>query len=70
MVAEKKAAAAPTAKQRAARAKALEPRVRTAIKALDTQGRWIAGGKGGEAIRTEVFVGNMRTLCEYVEAVK
>ena len=70
IVAKKKAAAAPTEKQRAARAKALEPRVRTAIKALDAQGRWIVGGKGGEAIRMEVFVENMRTLCEYVEAVK
>lgn len=69
-LAKRKTAATPTAAQRTARAKALEPRVRAAMGALDTPGRWIAGGKGGDAIRMETFVANMRTLCEYLEAVK
>lgn len=70
VVAKRKAAATPTDKPRASRAKALEPRVRAAVAALNAQGRWMSAGKGGESIRTEVFVTNMRTLCEYVEAVK
>jgi PelA/Pel-15E family pectate lyase len=70
ILAKRKVAEAPTEKQRAARAKALEPQVRAAIASLDAQGRWITPGKGGEAIRTEVFERNMRTLGEYLEAVK
>lgn len=70
MMAKRKAAETPTEKQRASRAKALEPRVRAAIASLDAQGRWIAAGKGGDAIRTETFVANMRTLSDYLEAGK
>jgi PelA/Pel-15E family pectate lyase len=70
IVAKRKAAESPTDKQRASRAKALEPRVRAALAALNAQGRWMSSGKGGEAIRMETFVANMRTLSEYVEAVK
>ena len=70
ILAKRKAETAPTEKQRASRAKALEPRVRAAIAGLDPQGRWIASGKGGDAIRMETFAANLRTLCEYVEAVK
>ncbi len=70
ILAKRKAAETPTEKQRVSRAKALEPRVRAAIASLDAQGRWITAGKGGDAIRTETFVANMRTLCDYLEAVK
>lgn len=67
---KRKAAEAPTDKQRASRAKALEPRVRAAVAALDAQGRWIAPVKGAPTIRTETFVANLRALCDYLEAAK
>ncbi len=70
ILAKRKAAETPTDKQRASRAKALEPRVRTAIAGLDAQGRWIGAGKGGSAIRTDLFSANMRMLCEYLEMVR
>lgn len=70
ILARRKAAEAPTEKQRASRAKALEPRVRAAIASLDAQGRWITAGKGGESIRMEPFIANMRALGEYVAVVK
>jgi hypothetical protein len=70
MLAKRKAAEAPTEKQRASRAKALEPRVRAAVAALDAQGRWLAPVKTVPSIRTETYVANMRTLCDYLEAVK
>ena len=57
-------------KGRAARAQALEPRVRAAIAALDAQGRWIAKYRGTEQIRTDTYIMNLRTLADYVEAVK
>lgn len=62
--------AAASPKGRASRAKALEPRVRAAIAALDAQGRWIVKSRGGEQIRTEAFIVNLRALADYVEAVK
>ncbi len=64
---------AKTPKARAARAKALEPRVRAAMAALDAQGRClVTGGKrvSGEQITTEAFILNLRTLSDYLEAVK
>lgn len=63
-------AATPAGK--AARAKALEPRVRTILAALDAQGRWLqpARSGGGQEIRTDTFAANLRTLADYVEAVK
>lgn len=63
-------AAAASPKGRASRAKALEPRVRAALAALDAQGRWIVKSRGAEQIRTETFIANLRTLADYVEAVK
>ena len=66
-------AKAKTEQGRASRAKALEPRVRAAIAALDAQGRWFgpAGRRaGGPQITTDIFITHLRTLAEYVEAVK
>lgn len=60
-------------KQKAARARTLEPRVRAAIAALDAQGRWMgpAGRKaGGPQITTSAFLINLRTLSDYLEAVR
>ena len=54
----------------AARAKALEPRVRAAIAALDSDGRWIAKFRGHEQIRTDTFIANARAISDYIEAVK
>ena len=70
MAAEEKAK---TARAKASRAKALEPRVRAAIAALDAQGRWLgSGGKrvSGEQITTSAFILNLRTLSDYLGAVK
>jgi PelA/Pel-15E family pectate lyase len=61
---------AASAKGKAARAKALEPRVRAAIAALDSDGRWIAKFRGNEQIRTETFIANARAISDYIEAVK
>ncbi len=63
-------AAASAAKGRASRAKALEPRVRAAIAALDPQGRWLVRFRGTEQIRTDTFITNARLLADYIEAVK
>lgn len=65
--------AAKSAKGKAARAKALEPRVRAIIESLDAQGRWVgpAGRKAnGPQITTTAFIANLRTLADYVEAVR
>ena len=65
--------AAKTAKNRAARARALEPRVREIIAALDAQGRWLGpGGRKvqGPQITTMAFIANLRTLSDYVEATR
>jgi hypothetical protein len=66
-------AKAKTPAARAARAKALEPRVRDLIAALDAQGRWLgSGGKrvSGAHITTGAFIMNLRMLTDYLEAVK
>jgi hypothetical protein len=66
-------AKAKTPAGKAARAKALEPRVREVIAALDDQGRWLGrGGRKatGPQITTTAFIMNLRTLADYVEAVK
>jgi hypothetical protein len=55
---------------KAARAKALEPRVRNAIAALDAEGRWITKFRGTDQIRTDTFITNLRALADYVEAMK
>ena len=73
---QKRAAAEAKAKSaagRASRAKVLDPRVREAIASLDAQGRWLgSGGKRvtGAHITTGAFILNLRTLADYLEAVK
>jgi PelA/Pel-15E family pectate lyase len=68
----KSEAGAKSAKSKTARATSLEPQVRAAIASLDAQGRWIARGRksGAEEITTAAFIANMRTLADYLEAVK
>jgi hypothetical protein len=66
-------AKAKTAAGRQERAKALEPRVREVITALDAEGRWMSSGGrrvSGPQITTNTFIMNLRTLSDYVEAVK
>lgn len=68
--AEEKAA---TAEGRARRARALEPRVRAAIDALDAQGRWLGGGgrrSPSPQITTDLFIANLRVLSDYVKATR
>lgn len=65
------AATAKTLAGKAARAQALEPRVRAVIDSLDPQGRWIGDGRGkvnGPQITMHAFIANLRTLADYVEA--
>lgn len=74
-VAQREAAAAraKTPSGRAAEARALEPRVREVIAALDSQGRWMGpGGKraNGPQITTTAFLANARVLADYLEAVR
>ena len=63
-------AAAKSKKGKAARVKALEPRVRAAIAALDSDGRWIMKFRGTEQIRTDTFITNARVLADYIESAK
>ena len=66
-------AKARTPAARAARAKALEPRVREIIAALDARGRWLgpAGRRHPEPqITTSLFITNLGVLCDYLEAVR
>lgn len=76
-LAKKKAAENLTPKQKADRAKNLEPRVREIIAALDAQGRWVNSSRNkrnafttNEQITTQTFIANMRALAEYVEGMK
>jgi PelA/Pel-15E family pectate lyase len=61
---------AASAKGKASRAKSLEPRVREAMAALDSDGRWIMKYRGSDQIRTDTFITHMRTLADYIEASK
>jgi hypothetical protein len=64
---------AKTPASRAARAQALAPRVREIVAALDAQGRWLGGGgrrNPAPQITTGLFIANLRTLADYVEAAK
>jgi hypothetical protein len=75
ILAKRKSAAekAKTPAAKAARAKALEARVRTVIGSLDAQGRWLATNRRGGAepgISTMLFEQNARLLCDYLEAAK
>ncbi len=66
-------AKAQTPAGRAARARSLEPRVKEILASLDAQGRWLGSGgrrSPGQQITTSAFIQNLRTLCDYVEAVK
>jgi len=58
-------------------AKSLEPRARAAIAVLDEQGRWITKGHAkkrdwefGDRIETSLFIQNVRTLCDYIQAAE
>ena len=58
-------------------AKALEPRVREIVAALDKEGRWVTRGhiqkrnwEFNDRIETEVFIKNTATLAAYVELAK
>ena len=75
ILAKRKAAEAKadSASGKAARAKALEPAVRRAIESIDAEGRWLGSGgrrTSGNQITTGAFIANLRTLADYVEAVK
>lgn len=63
-------ASAKSAKGKASRAKALEPRVRAALASLDAEGRWITTVRGKDQIRTETFITNLRTLADFIEAAQ
>ncbi len=52
------------------RLRALEPRARAAIAALDAEGRWVTDYKGTPTVRTETFIDHLSTLSDYVEAMK
>ncbi|NQT52694.1 prolyl oligopeptidase family serine peptidase, partial [bacterium] len=56
----------PAAAEQRKAAKALEPKVRRVIAALDAQGRWVEGGW----ISCRTFNRNLRTLADYVAAVR
>ena len=73
ILAMRKAAAAKAKTDKAARAKALEPRVREIISSMEGPGRWLGrGGRKapGPQITTQAFIANLNTLADYVEATK
>jgi hypothetical protein len=66
-----------TARQKSERAKTLEPSVRQIIATLDSQGRWITKGQFvkratgiefGDRVETQVFIRNLKVLCDYLSA--
>ena len=72
-----RATSGPTTEGRAARARALEPRVREVIAALDGEGRWITRSRGSEKskglefadrIETATFIINLDLLTNYLQA--
>ncbi|MFQ6132422.1 MAG: pectate lyase [Armatimonadota bacterium] len=52
----------PSQRQRLARARGLEPQVRSIIESLDEKGRWLTDGK----IETQTFITNLQRLSEYL----
>ncbi len=67
----------PAANEKAARARALERRVREILAAQDKQGRWIAKGnrrrtdwQSDQCVEMSVFIQNMETLAAYFEALR
>jgi hypothetical protein len=74
-----RATSGPTTEERAARARALEPRVREVIAALDGEGRWITRSRGSEKskglefadrIETTAFITNLNLLTAYLDAAR
>jgi hypothetical protein len=59
-----------TPEQRRNQAKAMEPRVRAVIAALDAQGRWLTKVGGADAIQMQTFVENLGVLSGYLEMGK
>jgi hypothetical protein len=57
----------PTGEEAKRRAAAMEERVRGVIAALDEKGRWL--GRDGR-IESKLFVQNVATLCDYIEAAR
>ena len=77
MLKEKENKTNPSAKQKAASVKSLEPRVREIVAAQDEQGRWVTKGSAKKRdweftdhVETSVFIKNLDTLSAYLEAVK
>lgn len=73
MLKKRKGAATGGRRGRAGAGGDLESRTREAIAALDSQGRWVSSGGrrvSGEQITTSAFIGNVNTLCAYLETVK
>ena len=65
------------AKQRAARARGMEKRVREIIAAQDKKGRWVSkdklelsGMRFKDRVETKVFIANLRVLSEYLALLK
>ena len=74
-----RATSGPTTEEQAARARALEPRVRDVIAALDGEGRWITRSRGSEKskglefadrIETTAFITNLNLLTAYLDAAR
>jgi hypothetical protein len=62
-----------SAARRAVEARALEPKVRAALAALDAEGRWFAPAgrrSAGPWITTSAYLANARVLCDYLAAVR
>jgi hypothetical protein len=62
-----------SAARRAVEARALEPKVRAALAALDAEGRWLAPAgrrSAGPWITTSAYLANARVLCDYLAAVR
>ncbi|MFA6563724.1 MAG: pectate lyase [Verrucomicrobiia bacterium] len=64
------------AKKKKSSARSLAPAVKEIIAALDSQGRWITKGHAerrdwefDDRVETDVFIRNVRRLCDYLEAV-
>lgn len=68
-----------TAAQREERHKSLEPKVDKLIAALDEKGRWLVAGHFEKKVKniafekridTDVFIANMKVLCDYLETAR
>jgi PelA/Pel-15E family pectate lyase len=70
ILARREAADAQALADKAARAKNMEPQVRTVIADLDPEGRWIVNFRGMPQIRTDTFITNARLIADYLDAVR